>query len=76
MKVTRDELEAMCADLIERMFPVLQSALKVAENYSSNIPNELRDIIIFGGGTRVPAVQASILKGTKRLVLIIVTEVI
>nr|CDS27994.1 Heat shock protein Hsp70 [Hymenolepis microstoma] len=64
--VSRDELEEMCKDLIERMSSVLQSAIKIAENFSSNVSNDLRDIIIFGGGTRIPAVQVAILSVTNK----------
>ncbi|VDO00168.1 unnamed protein product [Rodentolepis nana] len=64
--VSRDELEEMCKDLIERMSSVLQSAIKIAENFLPNVANDLRDIIIFGGGTRIPSVQAAILSVTNK----------
>lgn len=66
VKVSRDELEDMCKDLLERIPSVLHAALKIAENFSSSIANDLREIIIFGGGTRIPAIQAALLSGSNK----------
>lgn len=57
----------MCKDLIDRMPSVLQSAIEVAKNFSVNVGNDLRDLIVFGGGTRIPAVQAAILSLINKL---------
>ncbi|KAM3173465.1 hypothetical protein ACTXT7_012448 [Hymenolepis weldensis] len=66
VKVSRDDLEEMCKDLIDRMPSILQSAIEVAKNFLVNVGSDLRDLIGFGGGTRIPAVQAAILSLTNK----------
>lgn len=51
--VTRDEFEAMCDDLFKRVPSVLEKALKTA-GLSLDV---ITQVILFGGGTRVPKVQ-------------------
>lgn len=53
VQVTRDEFEALCTDLFARVAAPLEAALR-----SANLPLSLiRQVILFGGGTRVPKVQ-------------------
>ncbi|XP_033106267.1 hypoxia up-regulated protein 1-like [Anneissia japonica] len=58
--VTRAELEEMCADLWERVDDPINMALKSAEMGM----NEISQVILVGGGTRVPKVQEALLKAT------------
>ncbi|VDN12262.1 unnamed protein product [Dibothriocephalus latus] len=56
LRVQRSELEAMCADLVERIRKPITAALEV-----SAVPLEsIQSVILFGGGTRVPMIQAAL----------------
>ncbi|KAM4015557.1 hypoxia up-regulated protein 1 [Anomaloglossus baeobatrachus] len=57
-KVTRQELEDLCADLFERVSSPVQKALSSAE---MNM-DEIDQVIIVGGSTRIPKVQEHLLK--------------
>jgi len=57
-KVTREDFEKICSDLWERVSKPMQDAVDVSE-----IPIEsINQIILVGGGTRVPKVQEILLK--------------
>ncbi|KAL9965587.1 hypothetical protein ACROYT_G029408 [Oculina patagonica] len=61
-KVTREEFEQMCADLLKRVPGPVEHALK-----SSSITlDEIESVILVGGGTRVPKVQEILLKAVKK----------
>lgn len=52
-QVTREKFEELCADLFERVATPLQQAL-----FTSGLALEnINQVILFGGGTRVPKVQ-------------------
>merc|ERR1712193_293481 len=58
MKVTRTEFEEMCADLFEAVDRPINMALG-----ASSIPKgEIDQVILMGGGTRMPKVQENLLK--------------
>uniref|UniRef100_A0A8C8J5Y0 Hypoxia up-regulated protein 1 n=1 Tax=Oncorhynchus tshawytscha TaxID=74940 RepID=A0A8C8J5Y0_ONCTS len=57
-KVTRVEFEALCADLFERVPGPVQEALSSAEMSL----DEIEQVILVGGSTRVPKVQEVLLK--------------
>ncbi|KAM9498990.1 hypoxia up-regulated protein 1-like isoform 1-T3 [Salvelinus alpinus] len=57
-KVTRVEFEALCADLFERVPGPAQEALSSAEMSL----DEIEQVILVGGSTRVPKVQEVLLK--------------
>ncbi|XP_056398340.1 hypoxia up-regulated protein 1 isoform X2 [Hyla sarda] len=57
-KVTRQELEDLCVDLLERVSSPVQKALSSAE---MNM-DEIDQVIIVGGSTRIPKVQELLLK--------------
>nr|XP_046266688.1 hypoxia up-regulated protein 1 [Scatophagus argus] len=57
-KVTRAEFEELCADLFERVPRPVQDALATAE---MNL-DEIEQVILVGGSTRVPKVQEVLLK--------------
>ncbi|CAN2387882.1 regulation of endoplasmic reticulum stress-induced neuron intrinsic apoptotic signaling pathway [Pristimantis euphronides] len=57
-KVTRQELEELCEDLFERVSSPVQKALSSSE---MNM-DEIDQVIIVGGGTRIPKVQEFLLK--------------
>ena len=61
-KVTREEFEAMCADLFERVKVPVNDAIKAAEV----LQDELTTVILVGGSTRIPKVQDELLKATKK----------
>uniref|UniRef100_A0A8C6VQT5 Hypoxia up-regulated protein 1 n=1 Tax=Nothobranchius furzeri TaxID=105023 RepID=A0A8C6VQT5_NOTFU len=61
-KVTRAEFENLCADLFERVPGPVQDALTVAEMKLE----EIEQIILVGGSTRVPKVQEVLLKAVGR----------
>ncbi|CAH1263019.1 HYOU1 [Branchiostoma lanceolatum] len=61
-KVTRADLEEMCADLFDRVAGPVRMALKSADMTMG----EIDQVIIFGGGTRVPKVQEALLKAVKK----------
>ena len=56
MKLTRAKLEALCADLIERTVGPCKACLKDA----GLTPADLDEVILVGGATRMPAVQAKV----------------
>jgi len=58
MKLTRSKLEALCADLIDRLEGPCRQALKDAGLSASDI----HEVILVGGMTRMPAVQARVKK--------------
>ncbi|XP_048872168.1 hypoxia up-regulated protein 1 [Brienomyrus brachyistius] len=57
-KVTRSELEELCTDLFERVSGPVQEALNSAEMSLE----EIEQVILVGGATRVPRVQEILLK--------------
>ncbi|XP_023690980.2 hypoxia up-regulated protein 1 [Paramormyrops kingsleyae] len=57
-KVTRSELEELCADLFKRVSGPVQEALNSAEMSLE----EIEQVILVGGATRVPRVQEILLK--------------
>ncbi|XP_036049274.1 hypoxia up-regulated protein 1 isoform X1 [Onychomys torridus] len=57
-KVTRGEFEELCADLFERVPGPVQQALQSAEMSL----DEIEQVILVGGATRVPKVQEVLLK--------------
>lgn len=58
MKLTRSKLEALCADLLERLDGPCLTALKDAGLSTSQID----EVVLVGGMTRMPAVQARVKK--------------
>ncbi len=58
MKLTRAKLEALCADLLDRLEGPCLAALKDAGLSASDID----EVILVGGMTRMPAVQARVRK--------------
>ncbi|KAM6907533.1 hypoxia up-regulated protein 1 [Xenentodon cancila] len=61
-KVTRAEFEELCADLFERVPHPVHDALKAAEMKM----DEIEQVILVGGSTRVPKVQEVLLKAVKK----------
>uniref|UniRef100_A0A4W5RQH7 Hypoxia up-regulated protein 1 n=1 Tax=Hucho hucho TaxID=62062 RepID=A0A4W5RQH7_9TELE len=57
-KVTRVEFETLCADLFERVPGPVEEALSSAEMFL----DEIEQVILVGGSTRVPKVQEVLLK--------------
>ncbi|MGH0129777.1 UNVERIFIED_CONTAM: hypothetical protein FKN15_059461 [Acipenser sinensis] len=60
-RVTRAELEELCADLLQRVPGPVQQALSSAEMTM----DEIESVILVGGATRVPKVQELLLKACK-----------
>ena len=58
MKLTRSKLEALCADLLDRLDGPCLTALKDATLSAS----EIDEVVLVGGMTRMPAVQAHVKK--------------
>ena len=58
MKLTRSKLEALCADLIDRVEGPCRQAMKDAGLSASDI----HEVILVGGMTRMPAVQERVKK--------------
>src|SRR4029077_8393391 len=58
MKLTRAKLEALCADLLERLDPPCITALKDAGLRASDI----NEVVLVGGMTRMPAAQERVKK--------------
>ncbi len=56
MKLTRAKLEALCADLLDRLDGPCTTALKDAGMRASDID----EVVLVGGMTRMPAVQAHV----------------
>ena len=52
-KVSREELEELSADLFEKVTKPIEEALKISQ---ITLP-EIKDVILMGGGTRIPKVQ-------------------
>ncbi|VDK33995.1 unnamed protein product [Taenia asiatica] len=68
IKVSRSELEAMCADLVARVPLILQAAMDAAATSPAAVAStlsDIREVIIFGGGSRIPTIQLAILSATK-----------
>ncbi|KAL5961073.1 Hypoxia up-regulated protein 1, partial [Taenia solium] len=68
IKVSRLELEAMCADLVARVPLILQAAMDAAATSPASVAStlsDIREVIIFGGGSRIPTIQLAILSATK-----------
>lgn len=61
-KVTRSEFEQLCADLFERVPQPVQDALTCAEMKM----DEIEQVILVGGSTRVPKVQEVLLKAVEK----------
>nr|QQL94691.1 hypoxia up-regulated 1 [Lateolabrax maculatus] len=61
-KVTRAEFEELCADLFERVPRPVQDALTAAEMKL----DEIEQVILVGGSTRVPKVQEVLLKAVEK----------
>ncbi|XP_013398865.1 hypoxia up-regulated protein 1 isoform X3 [Lingula anatina] len=61
-KVTREELEEMSQDMLDRVAKPIEDALKV----SQMTMGEIKEVILMGGGTRMPKVQELISKATGR----------
>ncbi|XP_053547274.1 hypoxia up-regulated protein 1 isoform X2 [Bombina bombina] len=61
-KVTRQDLEDLCPDLFLRVAAPVQQALSIAE---MNM-DEIDQVILVGGATRVPKVQELLLKAVKK----------
>ncbi|GAB5586845.1 lumenal Hsp70 protein [Umbelopsis nana] len=59
IKVTRDELESLCADLLDRVDIPIKTVLAAAKMKTSDV----NSLVLVGGSVRVPAVQ-KILKKT------------
>ena len=54
LKLTRAKLESLVEDLLEKVIPPCKRALEDAKL----TPNEINEIVLVGGMTRMPAVQA------------------
>lgn len=63
LKVTREQLMELCSDLMDRVTAPIDTALKTAE-MTMDLVDQL---IIVGGGTRVPRVQEELQKYKKEL---------
>ncbi|XP_022325239.2 hypoxia up-regulated protein 1-like isoform X1 [Crassostrea virginica] len=64
-KVSREEFEEMNKDLFDRVTKPIEDALQTSQ---VTLP-EITDVILMGGGTRVPKVQEKLLEFLKRDVL-------
>ena len=58
MKLTRSKLEALCADLLDKLDGPCVTALKDA----GLSPSDIDEVVLVGGMTRMPAVQAHVRK--------------
>ncbi|MBN2498601.1 MAG: molecular chaperone DnaK [Deltaproteobacteria bacterium] len=58
MKLTRAKLESLCEDLIMRCFQPVKLALEDAKRK----PSDIDEIVLVGGSTRIPRVQAEVKK--------------
>ncbi|KAI7857208.1 Hsp70 protein-domain-containing protein [Circinella umbellata] len=65
VKVTRGELERLCADLLERVPGPIVTALK-ANNMK---PDDIKSLVLVGGSVRIPAVQKNLgaVVGTQKI---------
>ncbi|XP_065177501.1 hypoxia up-regulated protein 1-like [Sycon ciliatum] len=61
-KVSREEFEKMCEDVFARVQAPVEQALKAAEMDAS----DLEQVIIVGGGSRVPKVQQLLMEVAKK----------
>ena len=61
-KVTRSDLESLCKALFERVSGPVDRALEMAQ-----IPlNAIREVLLMGGGTRIPMVQNLLMKVSQK----------
>jgi len=56
IKISRAKLESLCADLLERLVAPCKTALKDA----GITPDQIGDVILVGGMTRMPSVQSRV----------------
>ncbi|CAF0912064.1 unnamed protein product [Brachionus calyciflorus] len=63
VKVSRSEFEDLCSDLFERIEKTVQDAVKSAELVELT---DLTSVVLVGASTRIPRVQAELLKATKK----------
>ena len=56
MKLTRAKLEGLVSDLIEKSFKAVEQAIKDAKME----PSKIDEVVLVGGQTRMPAVQAKV----------------
>lgn len=56
MKLTRAKLESLVGDLVEKTIPPMRQALSDAKLQ----PNEINEVVLVGGQTRMPLVQKSV----------------
>lgn len=57
LRVSRETFESLCSDLFERVTAPLERALKHAQFMSYDV---LSEVVLFGGGPRVPKVQQTL----------------
>ncbi|EUB62508.1 Hypoxia up-regulated protein [Echinococcus granulosus] len=58
----------MCADLVARVPLIIQAALHAAATSpaaAASTLSDIREVIVFGGGSRIPVIQSAILSATK-----------
>jgi molecular chaperone DnaK len=58
IKLTRSKLEALCANLLDKLDGPCKSALRDA----GLTPSDINEVVLVGGMTRMPAVQAHVAK--------------
>ncbi|CAF1108117.1 unnamed protein product, partial [Didymodactylos carnosus] len=61
-KISRDQFETMCSDLFQRVKLPVEEVLKT----SGITLDEIQQVILFGGSTRIPKVQEELLKAVKQ----------
>ncbi|XP_041373562.1 hypoxia up-regulated protein 1-like isoform X2 [Gigantopelta aegis] len=61
-KVTREELEELCSDLLTKVTKPMEEALKISEITMG----EITDVILMGGATRMPKVQDELMQFVNR----------
>ncbi|XP_006821428.1 hypoxia up-regulated protein 1-like [Saccoglossus kowalevskii] len=62
VKITREEMETMCADLFARVKNPVRMAIESADMTLG----EIDQVILMGGGTRIPKVQELLLEAVKK----------
>lgn len=62
VKINRQDMEALFAD----MFPRFQAPFLDAINSAGISKPEIEQVVLFGGGTRIPKIQEQILKATEQ----------